>query len=346
MDAFRRRLLLITLGGLVLRILYVLLVERGDPLTGDAIYYHEAANLFADGKGFIEPYRYLYGGGQDCLFVADCSEIERNAAAALPVGHEEPTAGHPPLWVLVMAVPSLLGFTSVLSHQLFSAVIGAFGVVALGLLGRELRSERVGLIAAALAASYAFIWLNDGMIMSETLVVILAATSSLWALRFWRSPTPRDAIILGIVGALAALTRAEVALFLPLIAAIALLRAPLPWVRRVSLYALCGGVALLVVSPWLIRNAVRFDEPVLLSNGSGILLAQTNCDETYYGDKRGYWEFHCGLPQPVGDDGELLDESGRDGRLPRARPRLHRRSPRSSGHPRNPLARWARLGGV
>jgi len=73
-----------------------------------------------------------------------------------------------------------------------------------------------------------------------------------------------------------------------------------------------GVVAAVVLSPWAIRNLSRFDEPVLLSNGSGILVAQTNCDATYYGDKQGYWEYLCGLPQPVSPHGEPLDESGRD----------------------------------
>ena len=39
---FRRRLALIFLLGLALRVAYVLLVERGDPLSGDGVYYHRS----------------------------------------------------------------------------------------------------------------------------------------------------------------------------------------------------------------------------------------------------------------------------------------------------------------
>jgi hypothetical protein len=49
-----------------------------------------------------------------------------------------------------------------------------------------------------------------------------------------------------------------------------------------------------------------------LSNGLGILLAQTNCEATYYGDKQGSWEFQCGLPQPLLIDGTPGDESQRE----------------------------------
>ena len=51
---------------------------------------------------------------------------------------------------------------------------------------------------------------------------------------------------------------------------------------------------------------------MLLSNGSGTVLVQANCDATYHGEKLGYWELYCGLPQPLGPQGEPLDEAERD----------------------------------
>tara|TARA_B110000881_G_C18537499_1_gene496631 strand:- start:771 stop:1424 length:654 start_codon:yes stop_codon:yes gene_type:complete len=77
-------------------------------------------------------------------------------------------------------------------------------------------------------------------------------------------------------------------------------------------YVAIGLVAGAVLAPWVVRNMQTFEEPVLLSNGLGILLAQTNCDATYYGDKQGSWEFDCGLPQPLRSDGTPGDESERD----------------------------------
>ncbi|SVC10565.1 uncharacterized protein METZ01_LOCUS263419, partial [marine metagenome] len=37
-----RWILVLTGLGLVIRVAYVLFVERGDPLSGDGVYYHEA----------------------------------------------------------------------------------------------------------------------------------------------------------------------------------------------------------------------------------------------------------------------------------------------------------------
>jgi 4-amino-4-deoxy-L-arabinose transferase-like glycosyltransferase len=309
---FRRRLALIFLLGLALRVAYVLLVERGDPLSGDGVYYHEAANLLADGLGFTEPYRYLHGGAQELLFVADPSSITATANTALPGGHVEPTAGHPPLWVLVLGFSSMLGFTSVAAHQMLGALVGALGVAAVGWAGRTLDGPRTGLIAAGLAALHACLWLSDGLVMSESLVVTGTALLVGCAVRAQRSADNRWILLLGLVGGLTALVRAEMLLVLPLVAWPVLWTPGVDIRRRLMRYVAVGLVAGAVLAPWTVRNLRAFEEPVLLSNGLGILLAQTNCDATYYGDKQGSWEFQCGLPQPLRSDGTPGDESERD----------------------------------
>jgi 4-amino-4-deoxy-L-arabinose transferase-like glycosyltransferase len=309
---FRRRLALIFLLGLALRVAYVLLVERGDPLSGDGVYYHEAANLLADGLGFTEPYRYLHGGAQELLFVADPSSITASANTALPVGHVEPTAGHPPLWVLVLGFSSMLGFTSVAAHQMLGALVGALGVAAVGWAGRTLDGPRTGLIAAGLAALHACLWLSDGLVMSESLVVTGTALLVGCAVRAQRSADNRWILLLGLVGGLTALVRVEMLLVLPLVAWPVLWTPGVDIRRRLMRYVAVGLVAGAVLAPWAVRNLRAFEEPVLFSNGLGILLAQTNCDATYYGDKQGSWEFQCGLPQPLRSDGTPGDESERD----------------------------------
>ena len=309
---FQKRLFFITCAAFALRLLYILIVERGDPLSGDAFYYHEAARLLADGFGFVEPYRYLHGGAQELLFVTEPNTVIETANSALPVGHVEPTAGHPPLWVLILGAVSWLGFDTVLSHQITGAVVGTAAVAAVGWAGRQVGGDRVGLLAATLAAGYAFLWLNDGLVMSESLVILLVAIATGVAVQFHRLPEWRGVLVLGLVGGLAALTRAELLLFLPLAALPVLRQSSLPFSRRAVRYVAVGVVAGALLAPWVGRNLGQFENQVIISNGLGILVAQTNCDATYYGDKQGYWEYLCGLPQPVGVHGEPVDESQRD----------------------------------
>ena len=120
---FHFKLFLISLFAFLVRVLYVIFVEKGDPLNGDAFYYHHASHLLVDGLGFTEPYRYIFGGAQELLFVEESSYLPETTNRNLPVGHIEPTAGHPPLWVLFLAFPVLIGLDSVFAQQIFSSFI-------------------------------------------------------------------------------------------------------------------------------------------------------------------------------------------------------------------------------
>ena len=305
-TAFGTRLTLIVALGLVVRLLHLFLVAADNPLSGDAASYHLGANLFADGLGFTEPFRYLYGAVDEVLLDGRTVEV------VTPIGHLEPTAGHPPGWTLLLGIGAFLGLTGVFEAQLLATVLGLPAIALVGLAGRRLGSERLGLISAGLAATYAFVWVNDGLLMAETVAIGAAAGTVLVGLQFATSPDRRNAALLGLVGGLAALCRAELVLYLPLVAAIVLVNKPLQWRERLLRYFVVGLAALAVVSPWIVRNLLVFEEPVLLSNGAGTVLVQANCDPTYYGPELGYWQISCGQPAPYGSGGELLDESQRD----------------------------------
>jgi hypothetical protein len=311
LTRFTVALLAITALGLGIRVTFIF-TERSTPLGGDAIYYDKAANLLADGKGFIEPFRYLYGSDETITLANGESKT-----ITIPVGHVEPTAGHPPVYVAYLSVFSKLGIRSSTGHKLASALLGACSIILAGLLGRELRSERLGLLAAFITAVYANIWVNDIMLMSETAALVMAFATTIFGVRFWRSPTLRHGVWFALAGALAALSRAELLLYMPIIGAVALLRVRLPWRTRIITYSAMGMVCLLAISPWVIRNNLVMNKFLTLSDGAGTVLVQANCDRTYfgdeYGDHIGGWYLYCdSRTQPYGPNGELLDESERD----------------------------------
>ena len=102
---FTKALLLICLFGLFIRFLYFFLVVADNQLSGDAASYHLTANIFADGLGFTEPFRYLFGA-------IDLVPIEEDLIEIItPIGHMEPTAG----------VRSRLGPIPSLEHRMTSS---------------------------------------------------------------------------------------------------------------------------------------------------------------------------------------------------------------------------------
>ena len=292
----------ITALAFVIRLWYIFLFKDGTQLPGDAVQYHGSALALADGHGFIEPNRFVFG-----LHVQ--------------------SAQHPPAYFVVLAGVSAIGFRSMFAHQIFSAALGSVTVVLVGLTGRELSGRSAGLIAAFLVAAYPNIWLNDGEHMSETLAMLAIAVVLYVSYRLWRRPTVWRACALGGWCGLAALTRTEAFLMLPWLSVMVVGRLPgTARGRRVRLVTATWAIALLVMSPWVAYNLTRFNRPVLLSSGLGVALSAANCDTTYYGrpvhgsyfdgpnwyavertNRTGYWANTCYSRAVAGLRGDASD---------------------------------------
>ena len=257
---------------MVLRIGYVFLYRRHAAPTGDAFFYHYQANLLVAGKWFVNPYQYFY------------------------FGHTVPAADHPPLWTLVLALASLVGVKSFFAQILWSCVVGALAVWLVGLAAREVAGPRTGLIAAGIAAVYPNFWINDGSLLSETLVLALTALTICTLYRLWHRPSPWRAAWLGCACALDALARSELVLLVPIFVVAAGLLVRQQRIRRrlilIVIAALAAGVTFI---PWYAYNLSRFSDSVPLSSQLGVTLATANCNTTYYGKLLGYWSLGCAL---------------------------------------------------
>jgi len=288
---FWRILGLIVLGAFALRVGYVMVAKRHEPVLGDQIYYNAQANTIARGHGFTD----FRDGSQQ--------------------------AEHPPLTALALTPTSWVmerfdpGGSHLLAQRLTMTVFGAEVVLLIGLVGRAVAGDRAGLLAAALAAVYPNLWINDGLVMSETLATLAVALAILLAYRFIRAPRLATAAWVGAACGLAMLARAELGLLLPLmVLPVALMLRSLPFARQLGLFALACLAALAVVSPWLVANLTRFDEPVLFSTNDGLTICGANLHRTYYGEGTGLWALDCaGFPVPRGDRSVVSNALRRDG---------------------------------
>ena len=318
---FRRWLAAIALGGFVVRLVYLFGWKNTDVAWSDAFYYHEGANLLADGRGYIHPFQWIYHG------------------------FDIPGADHPPAFLTILSAFSALGFRSFLAHQLVSCVIGTLGVVAFGWAGRRVAGERVGLLTALLLALSPNVFFHDALVMSESLVVATTAAVVWTAYRWWDRPSPAAALWFGVAVGVAALARSEALLLGPAIGL------PLVWWTRRSgssasatsaaaeptepaeggdsdagstdaaatpsrssrgplvQLAVAGVASAVVVAPWIVHNVLRFEHPVTLSAQFDHTLVAANCDDVYYGPNTGYWSRACveaveGLTDPRDDASE------------------------------------------
>ena len=281
-GTFGGRLGLVSLAGLGVRLLYTLTWSRDVPVTGDALTYHVVGQGLAAGEGFTRP---------------------PIAGLPAPLG-TGPTAEHPPLFELLVGALDLISVDGQLAQKCALCLVGAATVFLIGLAGREVAGERAGLVAAGLAALYPFLWVVDGSLMSETLYGALIAAILLVALRLHRVPGLPTAVALGALAGLAALTRGEAIMLAVLLLLPLALTRPLPWRGRAGLAAASLVTMALVIAPWAVRNAVTFDEPVLISTNANAVFAGANCASTYEGRWIGLWQYRCYGPRAPGDESE------------------------------------------
>ncbi len=208
---FWRWLGLITASGLALRLLVVIL-SRHEKVTGDGYEWSAQGNLNAAGHWFVSPFTL------------------------------KPDALRPPAWAMVLTIWAWFGQHSWLSQQVLGCLIGSVTVLLVGLCGRQLVGDRVGLLAAGIAAGYAGLWVYERAILSETLLLPEIALFILLVYRFRENPTLRAAAVLGGMSGLMAITRSEQVLTFPLVVLPAVLSVNRRnWRRAVAWLVIAGG---------------------------------------------------------------------------------------------------------
>jgi len=250
--------------------------------VNDNQYYHLSANLLADGHGFANPFEYAV------------------------TGELVPTAAHPPGFTVYLSIWSIFGADTVTWHRFAGGLISATVVIPVGLLVRRISNIPAAALAMLAVALYPPLWMNDALILSESMYIPIAAWALFFAHRVHEEPSIRRILELTVVLALGALTRSEPFLmFFVLLTPLVMLHPRLEWRDRLTRTALAAGLAMLILAPWVGRNVTIFEEPTYLAVGPGYVLEIGNCDETYSGEFLGYWFDECGTAWPEG-----ADESG------------------------------------
>ncbi len=267
-SRFAMWLIILSLLGFGLRLTYVI-SQQHLVVKGDGFHYFLSATLAAHGQWF-----------------------------EFPLGAGGPDAHHPPLWTVILSLVAVMGGTTQLAQQVCAVLIGSSAIALVGLAGRKIAGERVGLIAAALAAIYPGLWQYERELLSEVVLLPLVALVLLLAYRYHEHPSLIRAVLLSGVCALLSLARAEqLGLFVLLIVPLVLATRTINWKRRFGWLGATAVTALVIFAPWVGFNAARFQEPVLLSTGLGSTMNAGACDTTFAGDLLGHFDApHCNYP--------------------------------------------------
>lgn len=254
----------VALVALVTRVTYALAAAPNILPISDAGGYRLLGKHLAEGRGYIRPY--------------DLSLVDV----------VRPTAEFPPGFPALLGVLHAVGLRSVQAQRLALAVLGAFAVVGVVLLARRWLSERGALLLGLVAAVHPALFATEAALLAESLFLWLVVLVLLAAVRFRESPTTERAALVGLLGGAATLVRSEGLVLAVLLVIPWLVTEPPRRVRAGAVVAVLIG-ALLLPGAWAVRNLGTFEEPVLVSNNLGSVLAGANCDATYEGELIGFW---------------------------------------------------------
>ncbi len=294
----RRERILLALAmllGLTIRVGYVV-ATRHYRLAGDAPEYDAEGQLIAAGHLFWTrlPYGILHAGAWK--------------APGYPawVGAWYAVIGHHPTGV-----------------KLAQAVIGCATIALTWLLARRLFSPRVAIAAAFLVAIYPLVWQYDALLYPEALATPL--TVAILIVIFTGAPTTRRAVPLGLMLGVALLLR-PTSEFLVL-GALAGWWAAGGWRRGIGLTALSVAVAVVVLTPWMIRNAVVMHGFVPISMQDSALSGTFNSTAAH--DPRAPYAWRAD-PPPIAD---LFDPHHPRGDVELRAALIHRGESYISSHP-------------
>jgi 4-amino-4-deoxy-L-arabinose transferase-like glycosyltransferase len=263
--------------GLALRCYYTASVSSKQHFGGDAyFFYYWPGVQLARGHGYLDYQSLLYG---------------------YPI----PGAEHPPGFVAVIALLYKLGFHSPTEMRYAMCLLGSATIVVLGLLVSRLISKRAGIVAALLTAFYPNVWINDTLLMSETLTLFGVALALLGVYGFFQRPTWKHVLVASAGLTVAASARPEnLALFALVILPLILARRSIDVRGRLRLVAVAALLPLLVFVPWTVYNNARFSRPVTLSTGFGQTVQVATCDTTFSGPNIGNWSLTCARTYKTG----------------------------------------------
>ena len=233
----------IATAGALLRFGYVLL-WRLNPLTWDAACYDEAARrllahgYFAYGSGALGLHANAFTTPGYTLFVAGTYAVFGDGRGGL------------------------------LAVRLLQAAMGVGVLLLVYLIARRVAGVRAGLLAIALAAVYPPFVQAGGDLMTEALYTLLFTLTVWLALTCVEEPRLRRFLLFGLSVGLSALVRPAGILWtlFPLAILLVLRRTPLRDVARWGAVAALGAV--LVLTPWWVRNYAIYQRFVPFNTSS------------------------------------------------------------------------------
>lgn len=234
---------MILLAGFALRVAWLACVHPDPVVEGrfdDTAWYRAAAHYFANGDGYVNPF----------------------------VG--TPTAAWPPGYPVFLGTVFRVAGEGVYQTGAANIALALATVVVVYAIALQLTDRRTAIIAAAAMAVWPGQIYFTSLALSEPLFTFLFALAGLLLISASRAGAARGALVVafGAVVALAALTRGQALVLLPL-AIVVWAVAGMYWKRALAWGMLAAFVAGVCIAPWVARNERELGSPVIIATNGG-----------------------------------------------------------------------------
>jgi 4-amino-4-deoxy-L-arabinose transferase-like glycosyltransferase len=202
---------------------------------------------------------------------------------------QTPTAYRPPLYPLMLTLCAASAEFSGAAIGVLHLAMGLATVWLLFLLGQRWGlGRRSAALAAALVACDPILLTHSTLVMTETPATLLAVLALISLTAAGERPSAGRAAVAGGSLALAALCRPGLLVWT--VAAGAILAAlPRSWPMRLKVLVGFTVAAMAVLSPWAIRNGVRFGRPICTTTHGGYTFLLGNNPMFYEYLRSGAW---------------------------------------------------------
>jgi len=227
---------IIFIGALLLRLGYVTFFPQVS-IAHDALDYDSLGKQIADGKGF--------------------SQLDGS-----------PTAHRPPLYPFILSIFYYLLGHNYLAIRIFQSLVSASFCLLIYIIAGQLTDKRIAICASMLAAIYPAFISYSGLILTEIITGFLILMTVYFLITALQKNVLGSYIFSGIFLGLLILCRQEM-LLLIIILPLALMIMHRNK-QKIGLYSLMVAVtAVLVISPWTIRNYYQFKAVVPVATSTG-----------------------------------------------------------------------------
>lgn len=260
---FKLGALFITIIAFLFRFWYVKSFKWNQQINGDYLIYHAYAANIASLHWPVNPFT------------------------------GEPSALHPPLWPIILAIGDLLGLNTANEQVMINVVLGALVVCLIGFLVDLVAGKAAAILAMVLGAFYPGLLVFDGQGLSEPTAQVCIVLSIYFAYKYLAKSNYLNLGLTSVFIAFIALAHPEQLLvYVFLIPYIVFVRVK-KFRRKIFMVAIAALVGTATLAPWAIRNMLVFPKFEVISTQLGVTLANANCFVVYHPPEMGYWNINC-----------------------------------------------------